>query len=198
MNLPTDGGITGLVELLETLKKLSKDAKDNFHTVFGRYESASGQMWVEFYHGDAPEMVTIRKGFDEETNVNKVVTLSEALKEYRDVASKGYSLVFKGVTQEDMDKGNAERLQKQSKLHREGLLGTFRNGDNFIRINEFTKGLYYIEIGSKDTTFESLEYGELETLNLVKSYQDSGYSKDGGEKIEKPEFDPVALFGGYN
>lgn len=154
MSLGKVGKVGNIGEEFEGLTPEQIKAKviEHFSKVYGRYENVSGKMWAEVYHNenaseDDVNKVIWRKGTGDEVTEDRAVSHPEAILRFMDLVKKGYSLTFKGVTQSDIDKGNAVRVQHLSAPQREGWLGTYHKGDHFFRISQFKADDYYIEYG---------------------------------------------------
>lgn len=141
-----------------TLEQFKDFVKQKFYTQYGRWENASGKMFVELEHnGDADDhntgSVKWRKGIrldSGESDITEDVVLerTEAIPRYSSLVHKGYSRIFPAITAEDFEKENQKRRSLESALQREGLLGLYYKGDKeFFRLSEFERGLYSAERG---------------------------------------------------
>lgn len=193
-------GVGNLGKELEGLTPTQIKAKiiEKFSTVYGRYENVSGKMWAEIYHneGDTTEgQVIWRKGTIGQTDFTEDLILSHphAILKFMELVHKGYSVEFKGVTQADMDKGNAMRLQSQSAPQREGWLGIYYKGEHFFRISEFKAGDYYIENGYDGCPTSSMNENESGARFELDMALSKGFRRKGEE--EDIFINPLEAFG---
>ena len=197
------GKITDVVKLGEafeglTPEQIKEKISQKFSEAFGRYESTSGKMWVEVYHNEGDKTagnIIWRKGTEgkDELDEDLILDLPEALSRFYVLMNRGYTCVFRGVTQSDMDKGNDLRITKQSKPQREGWLGTYHKGSRFFRINQFKANEYYVEYGYDGmTTRTSVENESGARFELDMALAE-GFAREGSEEAEF--VNPLEAFG---
>lgn len=195
------GKVSGVGKLGAELEGLTPDqikAKivESFSKVYGRYENVSGRMWAEVYHneGDQTEgQVIWRKGTGDEITEDLILTHPQAILKFMELVHKGYSQEFIGVTQVDIDKGNAMRRQGLSAPQREGWLGIYYKGDHFFRISQFKANDYYIEYGydgCPTRTSNENEGGARFELDMALS---KGFKRKGEAELEFTN--PLEAFG---
>ncbi len=198
MSLGKVSGVGNLGSELEGLtpEQIKSAIKEKFSKVYGRYENVSGRMWAELYHneGDKTEGDVIwRKGTGDEITEELILEVPQAIMKFMELVHKGYSEEFKGVTQADIDKGNAMRKQKQSAPQREGWLGIYYKGSHFFRISQFKADDYYIEYGydgCPTRTMNENEGGARYELDMALS---KGFRRKGEEEVEFTN--PMEAFG---
>lgn len=168
-----------------------------FSESYGRYENVSGKMWAEVYHNeksvDDTDKVIWRKGTGDEVTEELTLSHPQAILKFMELVYKGYSLDFKGVTQSDIDKGNALRRERMTAPEREGWLGTYVKGDHFFRINTFKRDEYYIEYGYDGCPTRTMienEAGARFELDMAKS---KGFRREGAE--DEYFVNPLEAFG---
>lgn len=179
-----------------SVEQIKEKIVKKFSESYGRYENVSGRMWAEVYHneGDQTEgQVIWRKGTDDTVTEELILTHPQAILKFMELVHKGYVLDFKGVTQSDMDKGNALRREQMTAPEREGWLGTYVKGDHFFRINTFKRDEYYVEYGydgcPTQTSIEN-EAGARFELDMAKS---KGFRREGD--VEADFVNPLEAFG---
>lgn len=183
-----------------TLAEIKTKLEETFYKAYGRYENVSGKMWIELYHnGDADDhtkgSVVWKKGTigQIELDEDEILEREKAILRFIRLMQKGYSLVFQAVTKEDMDKHNALRVTAQSNAQREGWLGIYYKGKSFFRINEYSKGQFYIERGYDGTVSETSvesEGGAKFELDIALT---QGYHREGEDADEY--VNPLEAFG---
>ena len=179
-----------------SVEQIKEKIVKKFSESYGRYENVSGRMWAEVYHneGDQTEgQVIWRKGTDDTVTEELILTHPQAILKFMELVHKGYVLDSKGVTQSDMDKGNALRREQMTAPEREGWLGTYVKGDHFFRINTFKRDEYYVEYGydgcPTQTSIEN-EAGARFELDMAKS---KGFRREGD--VEVDFVNPLEAFG---
>ena len=126
----------------------------SFPTMFGRYESTSGKMAVEMCH--ASEGKVRWKRFEHDLVVEEALyDYKTVIPKFKDIVEKGFQPVFKALTEEDISREHAKRRKKLSKLARLNLLGTYRKGEDFVRVNEWGHENYFVEFGYRGTVTEN-------------------------------------------
>lgn len=170
----------------------------SFEKVYGRYENVSGQMWAEVYknEGDESERQVIwRKGTVGKAELTEdfILTHPQAILKFMELVHKGYHEVFKAITQAEMDKGNALRIEKQSAPQREGWLGTYYKGPHFFRISQFTADEYYIERGYDGCPTSSSDENEDGARFELDKMLDKGYRRENEDTYD--EVNPLEAFG---
>jgi len=137
-----------------TLEQFKDHIKKTFYQAYGRYENASGKMYVEIEHNGAVDnheagSVKWRKGEtgNPELIEDLVLEREQAIpKFFMEVVEKGYSIVFSAITPDDFTKGHEKQELAKSAMAREGLLGIYVRGKEFFRVNEY-EGNYSVERG---------------------------------------------------
>lgn len=186
---PTDAGDISPEFAGKTFEEFKKFVTKQFHATYGRYENNSGTLFFEVYHSEtAPDGypdetgVRWRKGLvgKEDEAEDEVIMVPTAITRYADIVGRGYTRIFKGVTEGDMENGR-ERLRVQmSAPAREGLLGTYRRGDSFVRVSEYKKGEYSLERGCGLIVNEGRHgLNETEFRGALAAILDEGFSMDG-------------------
>lgn len=199
MSLGKVSGVASLGNELEGLtpEQIKEKVIQKLSEVYGRYENVSGKMWVELYHNEGDRElgdVIYRRGTDNTVDEETILTHPQAIIKFMEMVHRGYSVVFKGVTQSDMDKGNAMRVQRQSNLQREGLLGNYYKGNHFFRISQFKADDYYIEYGydgCPTRTMNENEAGARFELDIALS---KGFRREGAEDTLEL-INPLEAFG---
>lgn len=188
-----------------TLEEFKRVVTEQFHDVYGRYENTSGTLFFEVYHSERrPE------GYPEETGVrwrkgvvgreseaeDMVVIVPAAMQLYSETVYKGYTRVFKGVTEGDMEKGREKLLVGRSAAARDGLLGLYYRGDSFVRVSEYVKGEYSIERGIYSTVVNEAAHGLSEDAlrRTLEELRGEGFARD-GEGAEAQDWNPFQAFG---
>jgi hypothetical protein len=178
-----------------TFEEIKEKIIQKFSEAYGRYENISGKMWVEVYHNEGDKTngnVIWRKGTLDEVTEETILSIPQAIGRFMNMIEKGYSLSFKGVTQSDMDKGNAVRLETQSTPKKQGLLGTYYKGGSFIRFNQFKADEYYIEYGyDSAVTRTEIENESGLRFELNKALA-NGFTRDG---LDNTFVNPMEAFG---
>lgn len=182
-----------------SIEQIKAKMLERFYEAYGRYENVSGTMWVEITHKGGADYtqgeVVWRKGTigKDELDEDVILEREAAVRKLMKLMQKGYTEVFKAITQEDLDKHNNLRLERQSTAKREGWLGTYYRNKEFIRFSEFVKDDIYIERGYGDSTLEATN----ESVGSAKVELDVAYNK--GFRKEGEEVDvftnPLAIFG---
>lgn len=158
---------------------------DRFHEAYGRYENVSGSMYIELCHADAEEngaghVHWVKGETDLTPEEDIILSREDAIPRLMGLMQRGYKRVTEGVTQDDIDRANAIRIATKSALDREGLLGTYRKGEEWLRVKEYAKGLYSVETGYGDA-LSTAEHELTETSARV----EIDYALQGGYKKEK-------------
>lgn len=180
-----------------TPEQIRQKIVQKFSESYGRYENVSGKMWAEVYHNensvDDTDKVIWRKGTGDEVTEDLTLSHPQAILKFMELVYKGYSLDFKGVTQSDIDKGNALRREQMTAPEREGWLGTYVKGNHFFRINTFKRDEYYVEWGYDGCTTQTSvenEGGARFELDMAKS---KGFRREGD--VEADFVNPLEAFG---
>lgn len=179
-----------------TLEAFKELARREFYSTYGKYENASGKMFIELEHdGDAEDhtkgSVKWRKGLRGQDELLEDLTLTrdEAIPRYFELIEKGYSRTFKAITAEDFAKENEAQRLAQGEMMREGLLGVYYKGKAFFRVNEYEKGEFSIERGYDGQIIEGQHECEewQAKMELDKALME-GYRKEGEEEVEDAVF----------
>ena len=196
----TDAGHLGEQFKDMTIEEFKDMARATFWQTYGRYESATGQMYCELEHnGDADHTkgsVKWRKGITNgEVLEDEVLERDEAIPKFFELIDKGYTLAFHGITDSDFKKGFAEQAKGFSQIKRDGLLGMYVNGKKFVRVNENVDKTYSIEHGY-DGLLTGAERGlnESEALAGLQKALDDGFVRDGQPEPEL-NFNPFEAWG---
>jgi hypothetical protein len=181
-----------------TLAEFKAELEKAFWQAYGRYENASGKLWIEIEHnGDADfnaGSVKWRKGEvgNPELLEDLILERKEALVKFANLMNKGYSIVFRAVTTADFEKNNEKRLAEQSSITREGLLGTYYRGQSFFRLSEFGD-VYSAERGYDGVIMSAKhELDEAAARLELNAALEDGFRRK-GEEIEE-SFDPFAAW----
>lgn len=179
-----------------TTDQIKAKIVESFSKVYGRFENVSGKMWAEVYHNeqsvDDTDKVIWRKGTGDEVTDDLKISHPEAILRFMELVQKGYSEVFKGTTQGDMDKGNAVLRERMSAPQREGILGNYYKGNHFFRISQFKANDYYIEYGYDGCPTRTSNENE----SGARFELDMALSKGFRRKGEEEEFtNPLEAFG---
>lgn len=147
----TDAGHLGEEFKGMTIEQFLKKIEEMFYKAYGRYENASGKMYVEIEHNGADDnheqgAVRWRKGItDGEVLEDVILERRQAIPRFAEVVHKGYYLVFNAVTPADFERENEKHRNTFSAMKREGLLGEYVRGEHeSFRVNEY-EGVYSVE-----------------------------------------------------
>jgi hypothetical protein len=182
-----------------TPEQIKEKILSQFHVTYGRYENVSGTMFFEMCHAPNPDqsgMVHWRKGIKSEITEDEIIDRETAIKRFIVAQQKGYQRTIEALTEEDLTRERSRMESNRSSLDREGLLTTFHKGKEFIRIKEYSKGLYSIERGYNGSVIEAT-HNQTETsvraeLDFAK---DDGFFKEGEEEDEGFTANPLRFFG---
>lgn len=178
-----------------TLEQIKQKILDEFHSTYGRYESVSGGMAFEMCHVQGDEAkVQWRKFEDGVLTEDLILTREEAIQRFMVKIRLGYQQVFSGVTAEDLKRENARIRADKSLLDLEGVLGTYRDRDGrYIRIKEYSKGVYTIEKGYGESLISIItDQSESATRTELEFALDAGYQKE-GIGFEEPDSNTSAI-----
>lgn len=182
-----------------TPEQIKEKLKEKFYIAYGRYSNVSGKMWLELYHNGGDDhtkgSVIWKRGtvgkdvLDEDEILDREV----AIPRFMELMRKGFSLDFNGVTKEDIDKYNALRITAQSNAQREGWLGIYFKGKSFFKVNEYSKGQFYIEKGYDGITSESSIESEGGARYELEDALDKGFRRE--DENEGEYLNPLEAFG---
>jgi hypothetical protein len=169
--------------LVLSLEEFEKLMLAEFHKAFGRWESSSGRVFVVVCHhseGNVVWQMGTETGLDEDT----VLPIKEALPRFQKLVQGGFISVFPATTLEDVERETAKIDASKSLLARTFRVGTYRKGEHFLRVNEFQKGVYFLEYGRGMTARKQTpEATEAEALAEIRKYEAKGYVKEGRAPI---------------
>lgn len=182
-----------------SLEQIKEKLKAKFYTAYGRYSNVSGKMWLELYHNGGDDhtkgSVVWRRGTvgKAELDEDEILDREVAIPRFMELMRKGFSLEFNGVTKEDIEKYNALRITSQSNAQREGWLGIYYKGKSFFKVNEYSKGQFYIERGYDGITSESSIESEGGARFELDDALDKGFRRE--DENEGEYVNPLEAFG---
>lgn len=173
-----------------TIAEFLEEIQKSFYRAYGRYENASGKMYIELEHnGDADNhehgSVKWRKGetggelLEEET-----LERPQAIIRFTEIVHRGYYLAFNAITAEDFERERAKQLEGFSAIKREGVLGKYVRGEKEIfRLGEY-QGVYSAE-RLYDGLITAGKHGlsEEEARAELASAIEQGFHRDGDEAV---------------
>jgi len=185
-----------------TPKQIKEKLIETFYKAYGRYHNVTGKMWVEIYHNGDPTdtrkgMVIWRKGTYEQDELleDEILEREVAIPRFISLMGRGYTRLFEAIGQSEMDTHNKLRLAKQSTAEREGWIGVYYKGKSFFRLNEFSRGEFYIERGYDGAVHETSKESEGGAKYELEIALADGYRKVGEGEEEVDFVNPLEAFG---
>ena len=171
-------------ELLLNIEQLKKIVEAEFPSVYGKYESVSGQVWLEICtneNSDSAEAFPVswkagRYGTTE-LDIEETLTIPIAMRRFSQLMQGGYTKIFRAKTEAEMRIGNSDYQQTKSKFYRDGKLGTYYRNDSYISFSEYTAGEFYIEYGYDGASTDAETLNEELAEAKLAEYLELGYAK---------------------
>lgn len=167
-----------------TLEQIKQKIIAEFHTTYGRYENVSGNMIIEVCH--AKDVTTDEskahwvKYEDGKIIEDEVMTREKCIPLLLHAMSIGYRREAEGVTQDDIERERIKKDALKSTIDREGLLGVYRKGQDFLSVREYSKDLYTISSGYGECMLECLtDQTDTQARERIMNAELEGFRKDG-------------------